>query len=188
MWEKITEIGRRTVKGVIIFLVAITRGFVHIITHDYVKNGLLSGAQMTLQGVTILIFSIAGFIGTRYPALRKVVKTGIIGGFRMFRSQFNKNGPNMVRNTRKWLSPLEWISVGAALVISLFAPIVGVTFGVVTYIAFFRDADTLPLTTFSMDSIGIDGVIGIGAAMLVNLFKFIGALRTTFNWLLSQFT
>lgn len=50
---------------------------------------------------------------------------------------------------------------------------------------FYEDPEKLPLTVFSTDA-GVESVLGIGTAIVVNVFKFVGAPDATVNWVPSQ--
>jgi hypothetical protein len=65
-------------------------------------------------------------------------------------------------------------------------PITGVGAFLASFVVFFQDAESLPLTVFSTDAV-TEGLLGIGTAIAINTFRLVGALRSTVSWLQSQF-
>ncbi|WP_459192072.1 hypothetical protein [Halosimplex sp. J119] len=124
-------------------------------------------------------------IGELFPRARKAVVVGGIQGFNVFKAQFNRNGANAVQSTRNKLTPLDKISAIASIVTAVVLPLVGASMLIGTYVVFYKDPEKLPLTVFSTDA-GIESVLGIGTAIVVNVFKFVGALDAAVSWVLSQ--
>jgi len=168
-------------------IVAVLAGAWRIATSQQVKNAVRTGVQGAWKGVVFVVIGIASLIGRQYPTLRKAVRTGIIGGWRYFRGVFNRGRSDMMRSTRNLLSPIEWVCTGGSVLVAVFNPVLGIALFVTTYIVFFKDPDRIPLASFSADSAGVNGVIGVGTALLVNLFVLFSAVRATGKWLQSQF-
>jgi hypothetical protein len=153
-----------------------------LLTSDTTKKWAKNIGLAIYNGISWFAASIIAIIFSRAPWLRDIVKTGIIGGWRQFRSHYNRNGANMVRSTRSSLWPLGWVC-GTVSVVALFIqPLLGGALVLGTYIVFFQDADSLSLSTFSADSAGVNGHIGIGTSLIVNVFKLIGSARAAKNW------
>jgi len=158
-----------------------------ILTSQQVRNVVHAGMRGAWQAMVVVVVGVASLIGRQYPTARKVVRTGMIGGWRYFRGVFNGGRSDMMRSTRNLLSPIEWVCAGASVLVTVFNPVLGIALFIATYIVFFKDPEWIPLASFSADSAGVNSVIGVGTALVVNLFVLFSAVRATGKWLQSQF-
>lgn len=92
----------------------------------------------------------------------------------------------MVRNTRNRVSPFEWVALAISIIVLLLNPVIGVALLLMTVVVFFQDADQLPLSSFSLDSIGVGSIVGVATAVVVHLFILVGAVTATISWVRSQ--
>lgn len=82
----------------------------------------------------------------------------------------------------------HWGTVSAlsSAIVAIFVPIAGAAMLIGTYVVFYKDAESLPLTVFSTDA-GVESTLGIGTAIIVNMFRLAGAIRAAWRWVRSQF-
>lgn len=163
----------------------IVLGIVSIATSDTTKNLTTSIGRGFLSVGSRAVRNLLSLAGKAFPRARDLIVIGLIQGFKVFRAQFNHNGANAVRSTRNKLSPLDKLSVIASLTVAVFAPVLGVAMIIGTYVVFYKDADNLPLTVLGTDA-GIDSVLGVGTALIVNAFKMVGAFGATVNWIIAR--
>jgi len=155
-------------------------------TSPQVQHTIKASVSMICRGIVPVLRGIARFLGRQYPTARNIVRRGIIGGWRYFRSQFNRNRSSMIRSTRNQLSPLEWVAVTISVVVLLIQPVVGVALLLITLVVFFQNADQLSLSSFSVDSAGVGSVVGVGTTLLINLFVLFSAIPATINYIRTQ--
>lgn len=168
-------------------VVVTVQGIWRVATSDIVRAGVQrAGAAILAVGAAVGMGGL-NLLGRAFPKARKIVRVGIIGGFRYFKGSFNSNGGANIQSTRNALSPLEWISAGVSAIVLMFAPLFGGAMLLSTYIIFFRDVESLPLSTFGADSAGVDSIIGIGTGLVISLFNLFSAIRSTIRWVGSQF-
>lgn len=167
-------------------LVALVVGAYNIVTSDTVKNGLRTIGRTTWTAIcTVSQFTLRK-AGEWFPRVRKVIVTGVIGGWKYFKNSFNNNGASMIQNARKPLRPVGYVLVIASIGIMFLDPIVGVSGFLATVVVFFKDSEELPLSVFGTDA-AVSSALGIGTAVMVNLLRLGGAARSTTTWLRSQF-
>lgn len=176
-------------KGGAGLLKALTVGLtiiVRVATSDEVKYGLTVAASGL---ASLIIFGVKGtgsLIGKASPGLRKIWRVGIVGGTRQFIGQFNNNGGASIQSTRNTLKPVGYASVVSSVLLMFAAPLAGVGLFLGTFIVFFRPVEKLSLDSFLAD-FGVESAVGVGTALVLNLFRAFGALRAAWRWVWSQF-
>jgi hypothetical protein len=106
----------------------------------------------------------------------------VLGAFRLFRRNYNRNGSNSIRRTRRGLYPYSYV-VAAAIGLGVFFihPILAIPYTAVVYVVLFMDADSGDLAATGL------GALDAGiTTLLLNLFNFAGALVSAASWLRSQ--
>lgn len=156
---------------------------IKVATSPTVKEGTRTTVTTTGAVIIAAIVGVWTLVERTSPTIRKVFRTGILGGWRFFLSQFNRNSANMVRNTRSRLYPLNWIALVGAGIASAVQPLFGIPLLLAVVVIFFQDADNLSFTSFSLDSVGVAGVVGVTTSLIIKLFTLAGALTATWRWL-----
>ncbi|RZV05080.1 hypothetical protein BDK88_4319 [Natrinema hispanicum] len=138
------------------------------------------------RGIIVILRNIVRFLVRQYPTARNIVRRGIVGGWRYFRSQFNRNRSSMIRSTRNQLSPLEWVAITVSLCVLWANFAAGIAMLLMTIVVFFQDADQLSLSSFGVDSAGVGSIVGVGTTLLINLFVLFSAIPATINYIRTQ--
>lgn len=106
----------------------------------------------------------------------------VLGAFRLFRRNYNRNGSNSIRHTRGRLSPHSYVVAFVVGLLVLFVhPLLAVPYGATVYVVLFMDADSGDLAATVLGSVGA----GL-ATLLLNLLSLVGALVGAVRWLQSQ--
>lgn len=176
-------------KGGAGLLKALTVGLtmiVRVATSDEVKHGVTVAARGLASLVVFTVKGTGSLIGKAAPGLRKIWRVGVVGGTRQFIGQFNNNGGASIQSTRNTLKPVGYVSVITSILLMFAVPLAGVGLFLGTFIVFFRPVEKLSLDSFLAD-FGVESAIGIGTALILNLFRAFGALRAAWRWVKSQF-
>lgn len=161
-------------------------GAVNIATSDPVKNAIVTAGSTLRSWASAAGHGLLSKAGEWFPRARKIVVVGAIGGFRQLKTHYNRNGAKSVQSIRNTLAPVGVAAAIGSVILAIFIPIAGAAMLIATYVVFYKDAESLPLTVLSTDA-GVESALGIGTALVVNLFRLAGAIRAAWRWVRSQF-
>lgn len=166
--------------------VAFVVGGYNLATSEPSKNAAITVVAIIRSGVDAAVHIALSKAGEWFPRARKVVVVGAIGGIRQVKTHYNQNGAKSIQSIRDSLAPVGIVSAVSSLLVAVVVPVVGAAMLIGTYVVFYKDAESLPLTVFSTDA-GIESTLGIGTAIVVNVFRLAGAIRAAWRWVRSQF-
>ena len=176
-------------KGGAGFLKALTVGLTmiaRVATSDEVKRGLTVAASGLASLIVFGVKKAGSLIGKASPGLRQIWRVGVVEGTRQFIGQFNNNGGASIQSTRNTLKPVGYASAITSILLMFAVPLAGAGLFLGTFIVFFRPVEKLSLDSFLAD-FGVESAIGIGTALVLNLFRAFGALTAACRWVRSQF-
>jgi glycerol uptake facilitator-like aquaporin len=166
--------------------VVVATGIIAIATSETTLNLARSTGHKLRFAASTAVHGLLAKAGEWFPRARKVIVVGAMGGFRQVKIHYNQNGAKSVQSIRNTLAPVGIASAIGSVILAFITPIAGAAMLIATYVVFYKDAEALPLTVFSTDA-GVESSLGVGTALVVNLFRLAGAIRAGWRWVLSQF-
>lgn len=172
--------------GIKNLFVTLIIGAYNLATSETSKSAAIRLGAMLRSCGSVAGHAVLSKAGDWFPQARKAVVVGAIGGLRQVKTHYNQNGAKSVQSIRNSLAPLGTVSALSSAIVAIFVPIAGAAMLIGTYVVFYKDAESLPLTVFSTDA-GVESTLGIGTAIIVNMFQLAGAILAAWRWVRSQF-
>lgn len=186
MWNWIITQAAWLAGGLKTLVVGFVVGLVNLATSKTAKRMARRAGGSVASAGSATVYGSLSKASKWFPRARKVVVVGAIGGFRQLKTHYNKNSAKSVQSIRNSLSLVGKLSAATSVVVTFFVPVAGVALLIGTYVVFYKDPESLPLTVFSTDT-AIESSLGIGTALVVSLFQLAGATRAAWRWIVSQF-